>query len=93
MPFTDSVKPRPSRPVSPHALRHYTRRTLDDGGLYNDVERGISLGCPLPSWTGTIYRKLLDERMEATGLVHARFMDHGVILARRAGSSARRPAS
>ena len=25
-------------------LRQYVRRTIDDGGLYEDVERGISLG-------------------------------------------------
>ena len=28
-------------------LRQYVRRTIYDEGLYEDVERGISLGCPL----------------------------------------------
>jgi RNA-directed DNA polymerase len=28
-------------------LRQYVRRTTYDGGLYEDVGRGISLGCPL----------------------------------------------
>ena len=28
-------------------LWQYMRRTIYDGGLYEDIERGISLGCPL----------------------------------------------
>jgi len=62
-------------------LRQYVRRTIYDGGLYEDVERGIALGCPLPLLMGAFYLKLLDERMEATGLAYARFMDDWVILA------------
>ena len=62
-------------------LRQYVRRTIYDGGLYEDVERGISLGCPLSPLIGALYLKLLDERMEATGLAYARFMDDWVILA------------
>jgi len=62
-------------------LRQYVRRTIYDGGLYEDVERGISLGCPLSPLIGALYLKLLDERMDATGLAYARFMDDWVILA------------
>jgi len=62
-------------------LRQYVRRTIYDGGLYEDVERGISLGCPLSPLMGAFYLKLLDERMETTGLPYARFMDDWVILA------------
>jgi len=62
-------------------LRQYVRRTIYDGGLYEDVERGISLGCPLSPLMGAFYLKLLDERMETTGLAYARFMDDWVILA------------
>ena len=62
-------------------LRQYVRRTIDDGGLYEDMERGISLGCPLPPLMGAFYLKRLDERMEQTGLAYARFMDDWVILA------------
>jgi hypothetical protein len=62
-------------------LRQYVRRTIYDGGLYEDVERGISLGCPLSPLMGALYLKLLDERVEATVLAHARFMDDWVILA------------
>ena len=56
-------------------LRQYVRRTIYDGGLYEDVERGISLGCPLSPLDGGVYLKVLDERVEATGLAYARFMD------------------
>jgi hypothetical protein len=62
-------------------LRQYVRRTIYDGGLYEDVERGISLGCPLSPLMGALYLKLLDERVERTGLAYARFMDDWVILA------------
>ena len=62
-------------------LRQYVRRTIYDGGLYEDVERGISLGCPLSPLMGAFYLKLLDERVEKTGLAYARFMDDWVILA------------
>jgi hypothetical protein len=62
-------------------LRQYVRRTIYDGGLYEDVERGISLVGPLSPLMGALYLKLLDERMEETGLAYARFMDDWVILA------------
>ena len=62
-------------------IRQYVRRTINDGGLYEDVERGISLGCPLSPLMGAFYLKLLDERVEKTGLAYARFMDDWVILA------------
>ena len=62
-------------------LRQYVRRTIYDGGLYEDVERGISLGCPLSPLMGAFYLRLLDERLELTGLPYARFMDDWVILA------------
>ncbi len=62
-------------------LRQYVRRTIYDGGLYEDVERGVSLGCPLSPLMGAFYLKLLDERTETTGLAYARFMDDWVILA------------
>jgi RNA-directed DNA polymerase len=44
-------------------MRQYVRRTIYDGGLYEDVERGISLGCPLSPLMGALYLKLLDERV------------------------------
>jgi len=40
-------------------LGQYVRRTIDDGGLYEDVERGISLGCPLSPLMGAFYLRRL----------------------------------
>lgn len=53
-------------------------------GQYLDrtVSQGIRLGCPLsPVMAAIQMETTLDQRMEATGLFHARFMDDWVILA------------
>jgi len=62
-------------------LERYVRRTVYQDGLYRDVTRGISLGCPLSPLIAALYLKPLDERLEATGLFYARFMDDWVVLA------------
>ena len=62
-------------------LTQSVQHTIYEGGLYEDVERGISLGCPLSPLMGALYLQRLDERIEATGLIYARFMDDWVILA------------
>jgi len=62
-------------------LEQYLRRTVIDDGVYEDVTRGISLGCALSPVMGAVYLQRLDERMEATGLFYSRFMDDWVILA------------
>ena len=49
-------------------------------GLHEDVERGISLSCPLSLMIGAFYLELLDQRMETTGLAYARFMDDWLIV-------------
>ena len=62
-------------------LERYVRRTVYQDGLYRDVTQGISLGCPLSPLIAALYLKPLDERLEATGLFYARFMDDWVVLA------------
>jgi hypothetical protein len=57
------------------------RCTIYVGGIYEDVKHGISLACPLSLLMGAVYLKRLDERMEATALAYARFMDDWLILA------------
>jgi retron-type reverse transcriptase len=64
-------------------LWQYIRRTVYCDGLYLDVKRGISLGCPLSPLMGALYLKMLDDRMKETGLFYARFMDDWVV--RRVG--------
>jgi hypothetical protein len=62
-------------------LEKYVRRTVYQDGLYRDVTQGISLGCPLSPLIAALYLQPLDERLEATGLFYARFMDDWVVLA------------
>jgi RNA-directed DNA polymerase len=62
-------------------LWQYIRRTVYCDGLYRDVKRGISLGCPLSPLMGALYLKQLDDSMEKTGLFYARFMDDWVVIA------------
>ena len=45
----------------------YLNRTVQFGGLYRDIKRGISLGCPLSPLIGALYLKLMDDRMERQG--------------------------
>jgi len=62
-------------------LWQYLRRTVYDDGLYEDIEQGISLGCPLSPLMGALFLDVLDQRMEASGLFYVRFMDDWVVLA------------
>ncbi len=62
-------------------LWQYLRRTIYDGGRYETMKLGIPLGCSLSPLMGALYLKPLDERMAATGLFYARFMDDWVVLA------------
>jgi retron-type reverse transcriptase len=62
-------------------LWQYLRRTVYDDGFYEDIEQGISLGCPLSPLMGALFLDVLDKRMEASGLFYVRFMDDWVILA------------
>lgn len=62
-------------------LSQYLRRTVYDDGLYEDVTRGISLGCPLSPLVGALFLDELDQRMEKLGVFYVRFMDDWVILA------------
>ncbi len=65
-------------------LWQYLRRTVYDDGFYEDIEQGISLGCPLSPLMGAVFLDVLDKRMEANGLFYARFMDDWVILSHHA---------
>ena len=62
-------------------LWQYMRRTVYDDGFYEDIEQGLSLGCPLSPLMGALFLDVLDKRMESTGLFYARFMDDWVVLA------------
>jgi RNA-directed DNA polymerase len=62
-------------------LWHYMRRCAERRGLFYDIERGISLGCPLSPLMGALFLQTLDERMEQLGLFYLRYMDDIIVLA------------
>jgi len=59
----------------------YLQRTVYFGENYRDVNRGISLGCPLSPLMGALYLKPLDDVVAGTGLFYARFMDDWLVIA------------
>ena len=50
-------------------LWHYMRRCAERGGMFYDIECGISLGCPLSPLMGALFLQMLDERMELFYLI------------------------
>ena len=69
-----------SPPDPPGAPVELTIAGEQFGGLYRNIKRGISLGCPLSPLIGALYLKLMDDRMEKTGLFYVRFMDDWIVL-------------
>ena len=63
-------------------LWQYLRRTVEHGGLFRDVEKGISLGCPLSPLIGAICLMPVDELLTDGNLFYVRFMDDWVVLAK-----------
>jgi RNA-directed DNA polymerase len=62
-------------------LSQYMRRTICDGGNFVDIERGISLGCPLSPLMATFFLNELDQAFEQSEVFYIRFMDDILILA------------
>jgi len=79
--LVDQLRDLIDDPIILDLVEQYVRRTVYDGGLYRDVERGIPLGCSLSPLMGAVYLKPLDEAVQKTGSFYARFMDDWVILA------------
>ena len=77
----DLVRQHIADPIVLDLVAQYLGRTMDENCLYSTVTFGISLGCPLSPVMAALYLEPLDRRMEATGLIYARFMDDWVILA------------
>ena len=59
----------------------YLKRTICYGGTFRDVERGISLGCPLSPLMGALYLKPLDDQMAKLDVYYVRYMDDWLVIA------------
>jgi RNA-directed DNA polymerase len=70
----------PDRAVM-NLLSQYMRRTICDGGNFIDIERGISLGCPLSPLMAAFFLHELDTQFEQIDVFYVRFMDDILILA------------
>jgi hypothetical protein len=68
-------------PAILNLLGQYLRCTAESGGRFWDIERGISLGCPLSPLIGAFFLDDLDRHMTETGLFYTRFMDDILVLA------------
>ena len=62
-------------------VRQYLQRFVSEGGVYTDIQQGISLGCPLSPLMGALYLKPLDDLMAQMGCFYVRYMDDWVVLA------------
>lgn len=65
-------------------LRHYLfqviHRSVEFGGEYRDIERGIARGCPLSPILGALYLQALDKQFEEQDVYYTRYMDDILIL-------------
>ncbi len=59
----------------------YMLRTIEEGGIYRTIHKGLSRGCPLSPLMGALYLRCLDEQFESSNLYYVRYMDDILILA------------
>jgi RNA-directed DNA polymerase len=63
-------------------LCQFVKRSVECGGLYRDIQRGIARGCALSPVIGAFYLRVLDIKLTTAGLHYARYMDDIVVLAK-----------
>lgn len=61
-------------------LWQYMNRIVERGGLFKEITKGISRGCPLSPLIGAFFLTELDEGFEQEGLFYVRYMDDILIL-------------
>jgi hypothetical protein len=62
-------------------IRQFLNRTIEWGGLYQEVKRGISRGSLLSPLLGAFYLLDLDKRLEEMNIKYFRYVDDMLILA------------
>jgi RNA-directed DNA polymerase len=62
-------------------LWQYLNRVVERGGLYREIQQGISRGCPLSPLIGAFFLAGLDEQFQQDGLFYVRYMDDILIMA------------
>lgn len=58
------------------------RRISERGGLFYEFKKGISLGCPLSPFIGTLHLKQLDEQFTLSDFFYVRYMDDILVMAK-----------
>ncbi|MCP3955746.1 MAG: reverse transcriptase, partial [Desulfobacterales bacterium] len=61
-------------------LAQVVQRTVEWGGTFREINRGIGRGSPLSPLFATLYLKPLDDAMDKAGIAYVRYMDDWVIL-------------
>jgi hypothetical protein len=61
-------------------LWQYMHRCVERGGLYQQIQKGISRDCPLRPLMGAFYLTCLDEQFKARDVYYVRYMDDILIL-------------
>ena len=62
-------------------LWQYLHRMVERGGLYREIQQGISRGCPLSPLIGAFFLGELDQTFQQDELFYVRYMDDILILA------------
>ncbi len=64
-------------------VSRFLHRSIEEGGEFLDITRGISRGCPLSPGLGALYLAALDEAMlNNQHVFYARFMDDWIVMAK-----------
>lgn len=63
-------------------LAQYMKRTIERGGNFEEIDKGISAGCPLSPLIASFYLVELDKTMEDKPVFYRRYMDDIIILAK-----------
>lgn len=58
------------------------RRTIESGGLYQEITKGIARGCSLSPILGAIYLSAIDKQFAQQNVFYRRYMDDIVILSK-----------